>query len=201
MWAAASPSYQHLTEGCHLADSIAVDLHKWLNVPYDNGVVICRHPSSLREAMTIHAGYIPKHNVSREPYFYTQAMSRKARGIDAYATLLFLGKNGVADLVERCCDHAKLFAAELASRGYNILNDVVLNQVVVDFDKNINQIVDAIEQDGTCWVGGTTWKGKKAIRISVSSYSTTKEDVYQSVEAMDKIVSNLQPNPIVTQTF
>ena len=139
--------------------------------------------------------------MSREPYFYTQAMSRRARGVDAYATLLFLGKKGISDLVERSCELAQLFARELEKRGYQILNDVVLNQVVVDFGKDINQIVEGVQLDGTCWAGGTTWQGKKAIRISVSSYATTKQNVLNSVAAMDKVARSIEEFQSVTSQF
>ncbi len=185
LWAAASSKYKHLIEGVELADSWSVDLHKWLNVPYDNGVVICRNPELLVTAMSVNAAYLP--DGTPGPYQLTPGLSRRARGVEAYAALYSLGKSGVAQLIEDCCRHAKTMANSLEQAGYKILNDVVLNQVMVDFGDNTDQIIQAIQEEGTCWASGTTWKGRSAMRISVSSWATTEEDVKVSLEAMIRI--------------
>ncbi len=182
LWAAAATGYRHLTEGVNLADSWSVDLHKWLNVPYDSGVVICRYPEKVKAAMSINAAYLPPGTPG--PYQLTPGMSRKARGVEAYAALLSLGKRGVSDLIERCCRHAKTLATGLEQAGFKILNDVVLNQVLVDFGPRTEEIIQAIQQDRVCWVGGTEWQGKRAMRISVSSWATTDEDIQRSLQSM-----------------
>ena len=188
LWAAASPSYRHLVEGVELADSWSVDLHKWLNVPYDSGVVICRYPELMRAAMSVNAAYLP--DGTPGPYQYTPGMSRKARGVEAYATLYSLGKSGVSELVERCCRHAKNMADVLEQAGYKVLNDVVLNQVLVDFGAKTDQIIRDIQQEGVCWAAGTDWQGKKAMRISISSWATTDEDIERSLESILRIAAN-----------
>jgi len=185
LWAAASKSFEYLTKGAELADSWSVDLHKWLNVPYDSGLVICRYPDKIKAAMSINAAYLPPGTPG--PYQLTPGMSRKARGIEAYAALLSLGKSGVSDLVENCCRHARDFADGLNQAGFRILNQVVLNQVLVDFGPRTEEIIEAIQQDRICWVGGTTWQGHKAMRISVSSWATTKEDVQRSLDSMIRV--------------
>ena len=185
LWAAASSKYHHLVKGVDMADSWSVDLHKWLNVPYDSGIAICRYPDLLSAAMSVNAAYLPPGTPG--PYQFTPGLSRKARGIEAYATLYNLGKKGVSDLVENSCKHAKTFADGLTKAGYQVLNQVDLNQVLVDFGENTEQIIAAIQEDRTCWAGGTTWQGKKAMRISVSSWATTDEDVERSLDAMIKV--------------
>lgn len=185
LWAAASPPYEHLTRGLELADSWSVDLHKWLNVPYDSGIIICRYPDKVRAAMSINAAYLPPGTPG--PYQFTPGMSRKARGVEAYAALLSLGRSGVGQLVENCCLHAKIFASRLENAGFRILNDVVLNQVLVDFGEHTEKIIEAIQQDRVCWAGGTEWQGKKALRISVSSWATTDQDVERSLESIIRV--------------
>lgn len=185
LWAAASNQYAHLVKGIELADSWSVDLHKWLNVPYDSGVTICRFPELISAAMSVNADYLPTGTPG--PYQFTPGMSRKARGVEAYAALYHLGKSGVASLIERSCGHAKKIADRLHSSGYEILNEVVLNQVLVDFGNHTDQIITAIQQEGTCWAGGTKWHGKSAMRISISSWATTDEDVEKSLEAMIRV--------------
>lgn len=185
LWAAVSEQHRHLVKGVELADSWSVDLHKWLNVPYDSGVVICRYPELLSAAMSVNAAYLPPGTPG--PYQFTPGMSRKARGVEAYAALYSLGKSGVATLIEKSCNQARLFSNGLQDAGYQILNEVVLNQVLVDFGKNTNKIIEAIQQERTCWAGGTTWNGKDAMRISVSSWATTDEDVQRSLDAMIKV--------------
>ena len=178
LWARASARKTAMTEGYELADSWAVDLHKWLNVPYDSGLIICKHPQILQNALSVSAAYLPE-VTEPDPYFNTPEMSRRARGIDTWAALSSLGKNGVADLIERCCFLAEKFAANLSSAGFDSLNKVVLNQVLVSFGdaETTNCIIKKIQEDGTCWCGGTVWKGKTAMRISVSSWMTTEEDI------------------------
>jgi glutamate/tyrosine decarboxylase-like PLP-dependent enzyme len=162
-----------------------VDAHKWLNVPYDSGIVICRHEEDLRAAMSYNAAYLTLEE-EREPGFYTPEMSRRARGIEVWAALLSLGRSGLADLIEKSCRHAARFADGLAAAGYSILNEVGLNQVVVSFgsDETTRQVIAALQEEGTCWCGGTLWQGHVAMRISVSCWATTEEDVEQSLEVM-----------------
>ncbi|MDH3712038.1 MAG: aminotransferase class V-fold PLP-dependent enzyme [Cyclobacteriaceae bacterium] len=190
LWAAATPTLSHLVQGAVLADSWAVDLHKWLNVPYDSGVVICRDPQHLRASMSVNAAYLPPPG-SQGPYQYTPGMSRRARGVDAYAALYSLGRSGLAELIEKSCRHARHFAKALQEAGYQILNEVVLNQVLVDFGDHTDQIMESLQKDGTCWVAGTTWQGKNAMRISVSSWATTDDDVERSLAAMISTASDL----------
>lgn len=188
LWAAASSTKRHLVKGAELADSWSVDLHKWLNVPYDSGVVICRYPELLRAAMSVNAAYLPSGTPG--PYQFTPGMSRRARGVEAYAALYSLGKSGVAKLIEDCCRHAKSMAVTLQQAGYEILNEVVLNQVIVDFGERTDEIIQAIQADGTCWASGTKWQGKSAMRISVSSWATTEEDVQKSLEAIIRVAGH-----------
>jgi glutamate/tyrosine decarboxylase-like PLP-dependent enzyme len=190
LWAAAAPERVHLTAGVEEADSWAVDAHKWLNVPQDSGIALCRHPEDMRAAMSTSAAYLIQ-NSEREPHHYSPEMSRRARGVEIWATLRALGRSGVADLVERSCRHASRFAAGLAAAGYTILNDVVLNQVLVSFGdpETTNRVIAGIQSDGTCWCGGTVWQGHTAMRISVSSWATTEEDVERSLEAMLRIAA------------
>ena len=168
LWARVSQKKFHLAEGCELADSWAIDLHKWLNVPYDSGLVVCREPQVLQNALSVSAAYLPD-GTEPDPYFYTPEMSRRARGTETWAALCSLGRKGVVDLIERCCGHAEMFAANLKNAGFRILNEVVLNQVLVSFgDAELtNKIIKRIQDDGTCWCGGTIWKGQTAMRISV----------------------------------
>ncbi len=189
LWAAASSKFNHLVEGARLADSWSVDLHKWLNVPYDNGVVICRYPELLKAAMSVNAAYLP--DGTPGPYQFTPGLSRRARGVEAYAALYSLGKSGVTHLIEECCRHANTMSKILQEAGYEVLNDVVLNQVLVDFGERTDEIIQAIQQDGTCWASGTKWQGKSAMRISVSSWATTDEDVQKSLEAMIRVAREI----------
>lgn len=193
MWAATSPTLRHLVEGIERADSWATDAHKWLNVPYDSGLVFCAHPAAHQAAMGVHASYlVHSENRERDEMDWNPDFSRRARGFPVYAALRSLGRSGVADLVERCCAHARRFAEALAQEpGVEVLNDVVLNQVLVrfldpggDHDARTRAVVKAVQEDGTCWLGGTTWQGKAAVRISVSNWSTTTEDVERSVAAI-----------------
>ena len=186
LWAAAVPGMRHRVAGIEQADSWATDAHKWLNVPYDSGVAITRHASALKAAMAITADYLPTDTEHRNPADYTPELSRRARGVDVWAALRTLGRRGVEDLIEGCCSHARRFAEGLRAGGYEILNDVVLNQVLVSFgdDDTTARVIDEIQRDGTCWCGGTVWQGRRAMRISVCNWSTTKADVETSLDAM-----------------
>jgi glutamate/tyrosine decarboxylase-like PLP-dependent enzyme len=186
LWLAAAPERAQLVRGVASADSWATDAHKWLNVPYDSGLVICRRPEHLRVGMTVSAAYLEQQDARGEPYQYTPEMSRRARGAEVWAALRSLGRAGVADLVERGCRYATRFAEGLSSAGYQVLNEVVSNQVLVAFgdaDKT-RQVIAALEAEGICWCGGTVWQGQAAMRISVSSWATTEEDVERSLAAM-----------------
>ena len=188
LWAAASPRHRHLTEGFDLADSWATDGHKWPNVGYDCGIAIVRNAAALRAAMAIAAAYFSP-GESREPSDYTPEMSRRARGVELWATLRSLGRRGLAELIERTCRHARRFAEGLRAAGHEILNEVVINQVLVSFGEPAvtRAVIAKLQSDGTCWCGGTEWQGRPAMRISVSSWATTEEDVETSLAAMRRI--------------
>lgn len=186
MWAAASKALRSMTDGMQRADSWATDAHKWLNVPYDSGIAFVRNAADLASAMAITADYLITETEHRNPSDYTPELSRRGRGIDVWAALRSLGRNGVEKLIDGCCAHARRFAAGLSAAGFEVLNDVVLNQVVVSFgdDAKTREVIGAIQSDGTCWCGVTVWQGKTAMRISVSSWATTGEDVEKSLRAM-----------------
>lgn len=186
LWAAASPQRAALIRGIEKADSIATDGHKWLNVPYDCGIVFCADEAAHRAAMTLAAAYIVATGSERDPHEFVPEESRRARAVPVYAALRSLGREGLAELVERNCRQARQFAQGLARAGYEVLNDVVLNQVLVSFGtpEQTKRAIAAIQEDGTCWCGGTVWKGRTAMRIAVSNWSTTDEDVAKSLEAM-----------------
>ncbi len=185
MWAAASPLYRHLVHGFEEADSWATDAHKWPNIGYDCGLALVREPEVLRAAMGMRAAYLARGG-RREPSDYTPELSRRARGVELWAGLRSLGREGMAAIVERTCAHARHFAAGLREAGCEVLNEVVINQVLVSFgspEKTLRTI-ERIQADGTCWCGSTVWQGKTAMRISVSSWATTEEDVERSLAAM-----------------
>jgi glutamate/tyrosine decarboxylase-like PLP-dependent enzyme len=189
LWAAASPRLRGLLEGASLADSWATDAHKWLNVPYDCGLAIVRDPAALTGALSLSAAYLPAGG-ARDPYAFTPDASRRARAVPVYAALRSLGRQGVADLVERCCALARLAAAELsACPGVKILNDVVLNQVLFRVPGDTAAVIAAVQQDGTCWLGGTTWQGAPAVRFSVSNWSTTEADTRRSAAAIRQAIA------------
>ncbi|MBL8162994.1 MAG: aspartate aminotransferase family protein [Anaerolineae bacterium] len=185
LWAAAAPERADLVDGVGGADSWATDAHKWLNVPYDSGIVFVREPQHLHAAMAVNAAYLVG-SETRDPTHYTPDFSRRARGVEVWAALRSLGREGLADLIERTCRQAARFAEGLRNAGYDVLNDVVLNQVLVSFGdaETTRRVIAAIQQDGTCWAGGTVWQGQTALRISVSSWATTDADVEQSLAAM-----------------
>lgn len=202
LWAAASSRRKNLVAGMDRADSWATDAHKWLNVPHDSGIAIVRDAEALRRSMSISASYYPPDpQAKRQPMQMGPESSRRARAIEIWATVRSLGKRGVEELIERTCGHAKKFAAGLRGAGYEVLNEVVLNQVLVSFgdDEKTTRVIDAIQAEGTCWCGGTVWKERKAMRISVSSWATTDRDVDRSLEAILRIAaaetrsSGLQP--------
>ena len=190
LWAAASPRLSHLIAGFAEADSWATDAHKWLNAPYDSGIVFVREAEHLRAAMTVGAAYLIA-GAEREPSHYTPDMSRRARGIEIWAALRSLGRVGLADLIERTCRHATRFAEGLRAAGYEILNEVALNQVLVSFgdDQTTRRVIEAVQADGTCWCGGTVWRERAAMRISVSSWATTEGDVERSLEAIIRVAT------------
>lgn len=183
LWAAASPSLRHLVRGVERADSWATDAHKWLNVPYDSGLAFCAHPDAHRAAMGVTASYLQQSETTerRDAVDWTPEFSRRARGFTIYAAIRSLGADGIAELVDRCCAHARLFAELLSAGGLTVLNDVVLNQVLVRVPA---EVVSRVQEDGTCWLGGTQWNGEHAMRISVSNWRTTEEDVRRSAAAI-----------------
>jgi glutamate/tyrosine decarboxylase-like PLP-dependent enzyme len=193
LWAAAAPARAHLMAGFAAADSWATDAHKWLNVPYDSGLVLVRDPATLHGAMAVSAAYLLEPGL-RDPMDYAPEMSRRARGVEIWAALRALGRSGLADLVERCCRHATRFADGLAAAGHRILNEVVLNQVLVSFGDaaRTGRVIAAIQEEGTCWCGGTVWKGQAAMRISVSSWATTEKDVERSLASMLSIAERIR---------
>ena len=205
LWAAASPALRDRIAGLELADSWTTDAHKWLNVPYDSGLVFVRDVAAHRTSMTLGAAYyVETEGAERDPYNWVAESSRRARGFTVYAALRSLGRDGLAELVDRCCGHARRFAERLAERpGVTILNDVVLNQVLVRFAPPgdgasdeaaigafTRDVIARVQADGTCWLGGTTWHGMAAMRISVSSWATTEADVDLSVDAILRCASD-----------
>lgn len=189
LWAAAAPSLAHLAVGIADADSWATDAHKWLNVPYDSGLAFVRDPHALQAAMAITAEYLPTQSEYRNPSDFTPELSRRARGVDVWAAIHSLGRSGIAQMIETNCAQARRFADKLAAAGFEILNEVVLNQVLVRFGDaaRTQRIIAAIQADGTCWAGITVWQGRTAMRLSVSSWRTTDADVDASVAAMIRV--------------
>jgi glutamate/tyrosine decarboxylase-like PLP-dependent enzyme len=190
LWAAVSPLYAPLLAGASSADSWAVDCHKWLNVPYDSGVAVVRTPEHLRTAMTQSAAYLPT-SEEREPSHYAPESSRRARGVELWAAMRSLGRSGLREMIERNCRQAKVFAERLHKAGFAILNNVVLTQVLVSFGsaEETRRVITDIQNEGTCWCGVTQWHGHTAMRISVSSWATTDEDVERSLAAMIRIAT------------
>ena len=191
-WVAASAQYRQLVAQLEQADSFSVDCHKWLNVPYDSGLVFVRDRAAHYAAMTLNAAYyVPSPEAARDNHNWVPEASRRARCFAIYAALRALGSNGVASIVERCCHLARRFAERLATDDQvQILNDVVINQVLVRFENGEDddaftaEIIRRVQEDGTCWAGGTTWQGKHALRISVSNWSTTESDIDRSAAAI-----------------
>jgi glutamate/tyrosine decarboxylase-like PLP-dependent enzyme len=187
LWAAASPSLRHLVAGVDRADSWATDCHKWLNVPYDSAVVFVRDAEAHAGAMTWQTSYVTP-GEGREPYRYAPEASRRARGFAVWAAIAEMGAEGIAALVDRCCANARRFAALMAAEpGVEILNDVVLNQVVVRFgdsDDVTHDVSERVQAEGTCWLGGTHWNGRDAVRFSTTNWSTTADDIDRSAAAV-----------------
>lgn len=193
IWAMASSILDHLSTGYDLADSWAMDAHKWLNTPYDCGVAIVRDASHLSNAMSATASYLITGD-DREPAHYVPEFSRRARGIDVWAALRTLGKQGVADLIEQHCRQAQMMAHLLTEAGFTVHNDVVLNQVVVSFgtsDETL-EVIRTVQTEGTTWAGGTSWQGHTAMRISVSSWATTDADIQRSADAIIRIAQHVK---------
>ncbi|HEX7154138.1 MAG TPA: aminotransferase class V-fold PLP-dependent enzyme [Thermoanaerobaculia bacterium] len=189
LWARASNALRHLADGIELADSWATDAHKWLNVPYDSGIVFVRDTAAHRAAMTSKAAYLMQTTgEERDAIDWAPEFSRRARGFAVYAALRTLGRRGVEDLIDRNCARARQLAELLrGTPGVDVLNDVVLNQVLVRFgddDEKTRDVIARVQQDGTCWLGGTTWHGVGAMRVSFSNWATSEEDVVRSGEAI-----------------
>jgi glutamate/tyrosine decarboxylase-like PLP-dependent enzyme len=186
LWAGVSPALRHLVDGVELADSWGCDGHKWLNLPYDSAFAFCSRPDVHVSAMSYTAAYLTGSGAEPGPADFTAESSRRARGFAVWAALRSLGRDGLVDLVERCCRLARRFADGLAAGGVEVANDVVLNQVLVGFgtDDRTDRVIDLVQRDGTCWLGGTTWHGRRLMRISVSNHSTTEDDVDRSVAAI-----------------
>jgi len=173
LWGAVSPLYAPLLEGVSDADSWAIDCHKWLNVPYDSGMVVVRDPEHLRRALSAGSAAYLTQSAGREPWQYTPDASRRARGIELWAAMRSLGRSGLRDMIERNCRQARLFADRLRAAGFTVLTDVVLNQVLVSFGtpEHTRRVIAEIQADGTCWCGGTIWHSHTAMRISVSCWA------------------------------
>ena len=193
LWAAVSPGKSYLVKGIEKADSWATDAHKWLNVPYDCGIALVKEEDTLKSAMTLTASYLPQ-KYGREPSQFTPELSRRSRGVEVWAALYSLGKKGLIDLIERTCSYAKMFAEGLTDAGFETINDIVLNQVLVSFGdaETTARVIEEIQNEGTCWCGGTVWQGKSVMRISVCSWATTEEDVQKSIEAMIKAAEKVK---------
>ncbi|HSI81793.1 MAG TPA: aminotransferase class V-fold PLP-dependent enzyme [Solirubrobacterales bacterium] len=188
LWAAASPARREQTAGIERADSWVADAHKWLNVPYDSSFAIVRDPEPHRAAMAVTASYLPRSGEERWPAEWVPELSRRARAFPVYAALRSLGRDGVAGIVDSCCERAAEIAGILADvPGAEILNEVTLNQVLVRFDDDdatTEAVIEAVQDDGVCWVAGTTWRGRRAMRISIVNWQTSADDVKRSAASI-----------------
>lgn len=193
LWVLASPEKRHLVQGYEKADSWATDGHKWLNVSYDNGIVLCRYPQAIQAAMSVNAPYLAQ-DTAREPLNYTPENSRRARGIEIWAALKSLGRAGLAEMIELDCRHAQRFAEGFREAGFTVHNEVNINQVVVSFgdSETTRQVMAAIQVDGTLWAGGTVWQGHTAMRLSVSAWCTSDDDVEKSLAAIIRIANHIK---------
>lgn len=201
LWANASDELRHLTDGVELADSWATDAHKWLSVPYDSGIAFCAHPKSHQAAMGVRASYLihSEGAADRDEMDWNPEFSRRARGFAVYAALRSLGRSGVIEIIDRCCRNARLFARSLrTSEDVEVLNDVVLNQVLVrflspdgDHDRRTAAIVKGVQEEGTCWLSGSSWHDLGVMRISVCNWQTTTDDVERSVAAIRRVVASV----------
>jgi len=204
LWAAVSPKRKNLVDGIGRADSWATDGHKWLNVPQDSGIAMVRDGEALERSMSIAASYYPPDSgAKRQPMQLGPESSRRARAVEIWAALRSLGKHGVVELIDRTCRHATTFADCLRAKGFEILNDVVLNQVLVSFsdDETTARVISAVQAEGTCWCGGTVWKGRKAMRIRVSSWATTDSDVERSLDAILTLAARECSSSAPTHSF
>jgi glutamate/tyrosine decarboxylase-like PLP-dependent enzyme len=193
LWAAAAPATRHLTTGVERAKSWGVDAHKWLNVPYDAAMAIVADPDTHLAAMSLAGPYLVADPGQRDGTNYVPESSRRARAVPIYAAIRSLGRAGVAEMVERNCAQARRMAKQLSRiRGAAVLNDVVLNQVLVRLpggDDANRAAISAIQRDGTCWLGGTTWNGEYVLRVSISNWATTDEDIDRSAAAIAAAVA------------
>jgi glutamate/tyrosine decarboxylase-like PLP-dependent enzyme len=189
LWARACPDLRYLAQGVDQADSWATDAHKWLNVPYDSGLAFVRKEEHLIAAMSATASYLLAGD-TREPFYFTPELSRRARGVEVWAALLSLGRSGLSSMIVQDCRMAERFAERLSGAGYRVFNQVCLNQVLVSFGQpeTTKKVVAALQQDGTAWFGTTVWQGQTAMRISVSSWATSEGDVDRSIEAIARAV-------------
>lgn len=189
LWARASASKRHLTRGIELADSWSVDGHKWLNLPQDSAIYACREPQAVQNVFGVDATYLMR-NAKRQPNNLVPELSRRARGVEFWAALKTLGKRGVEDLVDRNCAHARSFAEGLRSAGYEVLNEVVLNQVVFacQDEASTRAALAKIQASGVTWLGPTTWRSRLCMRISVSSWATTQDDVERALHVMQEAI-------------
>jgi glutamate/tyrosine decarboxylase-like PLP-dependent enzyme len=187
LWAAASPRFAHLVEGAERADSWSTDGHKQLNVPYDCGVMLCARREAHRRAISVYADYLvhEEEGGARDQLDWTPEFSRRARGFTVYAAIRQLGRSGIAELVERCCDHATRFAAGIPSTGAEVLNEVVFNQVLFryDSDERTLEILSRVQESGEAWMSGSVWQGRQAIRLSVSNWQTSEDDIDRTIAA------------------
>jgi glutamate/tyrosine decarboxylase-like PLP-dependent enzyme len=209
LWAAVSDNLRHLVRGIERADSCATDAHKWLNVPYDSGLVFTAHPAAHRAATSLSAAYLVRSpEEPREPMDWTPESSRRARGFAVYAALRSLGRSGVADLIDRCCRLARRFAERLREEPtIRILNDVVLNQVLVrvepvdaDADAATREALRRVQDERICWLGGSQWHGVETMRISVSNWSTTDDDIDRSADSIIRAVRHTASRSISNRT-
>ena len=193
LWAAGVPSLAHLTVGMADADSWATDAHKWLNVPYDSGIALVRRRGALPAAMAITAEYLPTDDPRRNPCDYTPELSRRARGVEVWAAMRSLGRSGLVELFERNCRQARRFSQAFRDAGYATPGEVVLNQALVSFGtpEVTERVIDAVQADGTCWAGVSRWQGHTVMRVSVSSWATTEDDVERSIEAVLRIAARI----------
>ena len=184
LWAAASETYRSMTYGMEKADSWSADAHKTLNTPYDCGIVLCKDRSALVRSMQATGSYI-QYSDHRDGMLYTPEMSRRARSIELWTTLKYLGKSGVEELIDGMCENARYFSGKLAENGFMVMNDVVFNQILIRCETagKTAAVLKSIQFGGKCWCGGASWHGEPVIRVSVSSWQTTKEDIDDCVEA------------------
>lgn len=192
-WVRATKKRNHLAAGMEQADSWSFDCHKWLNVPHDSAVAVCRYTSALSDMFGVSAAYLVEGSL-RDPDHFTPELSRRARGIEIWAALKFLGKEGLSNLVDGTSDHALHFAAELKKIGFTILNDVVINQIVatMDDETKLDEFIKAVQRDGKTWFGPTYWQGKKAFRISISSHVTSDKDINIALNSIKSIYQKIK---------